>query len=327
MSQRRKPHDAFSGKVLSRKTKQNPSMLLINPFHSSRLNVMYFSSNSEETIGFIGVGTIASAVVTGLCQDGDRSLHIFLSPRSMEKGRRLEASFPQVRRAESNQQVVDSCSTVFLALRPNAAQDILTKIAFRADQTIISLIPTVPIHRLRKWIQPARLIFKMLPLPYTARRLGTVPYFPADPRIAGLISRFARPIPMPDEHQLHVIWAITGLISPYYRLMEETCRWCIDKGAAPEIAAEYTASMYHSLAAMTVGAGKDPFAEMAKEAATPGGLNEMAAAMMEDDGVYLSLRKALDAIWQRFQVGLEESPDAAKRDRSGVSESAEIKPQ
>jgi pyrroline-5-carboxylate reductase len=286
---------------------------------------MNFSSNPEETIGFIGVGTIASAVVTGLCQDGDPSLRILLSPRNQERGLRLEASFPQAQRAESNQQVVDSSSTVFLALRPNVAQDILEKIAFRADQTIISLIPTVPIHRLQKWIQPARRIFKILPLPYTARRLGTVPYFPADPIIAGLISRFATPIPMPDEHQLHVIWAITGLISPYYRLMEETCRWCVDKGAAPEIAAEYTASMYHSLAAVTLGADKDPFAEMAKEAATPGGLNEMAVAMMEDDGVYRSLRKALDAIWQRFQVGLDESPDPAGKNRSGVSASGQIR--
>ena len=286
---------------------------------------MNFSSISEETIGFIGVGTIAGAVVTGLCHDGDPSLHLLLSPRNRERGLRLEASFPQVRRAESNQRVVDSSSTVFLALRPNVAQDVLEKIAFRADQTIISLIPTVPIHRLQKWIQPARRIFKMLPLPYTARRLGTVPYFPADPMIAGLISRFARPIPMPDEHQLHVIWAITGLISPYYRLMEETCRWCVDKGAEPEIAAEYTASMYHSLAAMTVGAGEDPFAEMAKEAATPGGLNEMAVAMMEDDGVYQSLRKALDAIWQRFQTRLDESPDPAGRKDSAVSESGQIR--
>ena len=61
--------------------------------------------------GFVGVGTMSSAIVRGLCTLPFPPPSIVLSPRGAEKAAALAAEFgPQmVRVASSNQEVVDSC--------------------------------------------------------------------------------------------------------------------------------------------------------------------------------------------------------------------------
>jgi pyrroline-5-carboxylate reductase len=71
-------------------------------------------------LGFIGTGTITSAVVEGFCTSG-HPCSILVSPRNEQKARSLEARFSQVHRAASNQEVLNRCEVAVLALRPSAA--------------------------------------------------------------------------------------------------------------------------------------------------------------------------------------------------------------
>jgi pyrroline-5-carboxylate reductase len=210
-------------------------------------------------LGFIGTGSIASAVVEGFCTAG-RPCSILLSPRNEQRGRSLEARFPQVRRAASNQDVLDQSDLV----------------------------------------RPATEVYKVLPLPYAARRLGRVPFFPADAEIADLLGALGEPMPVRDERELHLLWAVTGLISPFYALLEVIQGWCAAGGADPETSKCYTASMYASLASLAEGKTGVGFDVLAREAATPGGLNQMALEMIREGSSFPDLRRALDAILERF---------------------------
>jgi pyrroline-5-carboxylate reductase len=250
-------------------------------------------------LGFIGTGNIASAVVEGFCTSG-MPCSILVSPRNEQKGRSLEARFPQVHRAVANQEVLNESEVAVLALRPSVAPDVLRTLHFREDHIILSLIPVIPRQALFDLVQPAARVFKVLPLPYVAKHLGLVPFFPADPQVAAFLRFLGEPLPLNNERELHLLWAVTGLISPFYALLEGIQSWCMAGGAEAETAKRYTASMYASLASLAESQTGIGFDRLAQEAATPGGLNEMALKMIKQGTTFPDLRRALDAILERF---------------------------
>jgi len=256
------------------------------------------ATNDPLGIGVIGVGSIASALVEGLCSGA--ACRILLSPRNEAKGRSLEARFPQARRAGSNQEVLDQCGTVFLTLRPGVAAEELRTLRFREDHCVLSCIPLIPLDDLAALAAPARRVAKVLPLPYVARRQGLVPFFPAGEEVAARLRPLGEPMPARDERSLHLLWAATGLIAPFYAMMETVRAWCAAGGADPEAARRYTASMFGCLANLAEPQGSPGFAELAREAATPGGLNEMALRMLREGSTFPELGAALDAVLARF---------------------------
>ena len=82
-----------------------------------------------ESIGVVGVGTISSAAVRGLCRSSNAQF--VLSPRNAAKAQALEQDFETVRIATNNQAVVDACDCVLLAVLPGQAQQVCEPLQFR----------------------------------------------------------------------------------------------------------------------------------------------------------------------------------------------------
>ena len=75
--------------------------------------------------GVLGVGSIATAIVTGLCDGVVEPPEVVLSPRNAERAAELAARLPSVRVATDNQQVVDDSDVVVVCLLPIHAADVL----------------------------------------------------------------------------------------------------------------------------------------------------------------------------------------------------------
>ena len=69
--------------------------------------------------GVLGVGSIATAIVIGLCDGVVAPPEIVLSPRNAERAAELAAQLPSVRVAAGNQQVVDGSDVVVVCLLPS----------------------------------------------------------------------------------------------------------------------------------------------------------------------------------------------------------------
>lgn len=257
------------------------------------------------SIGFVGTGNITSAVVEGLATAETPPQSIHLSPRNARKASKLARGFDMVSVAENNQQVVDRSDIVFIALRPPQVPDVLKKLTFRKDQVVVSLIPTIPLEKMEVLVSPVTRIIRAVPLPPFAKHSGSVIHFPDDPLAGVIFGSVNQTIPVPDEHQLQVLWAATAMISPFYAFLDETASWSKDNGVTPDIADSYIAAMYHALADMGRKYVSLGFKKLALEAATPGGLNEQTLKMMTDAGAYDSVRNALDAAFARFSRNLE----------------------
>src|SRR5438093_12583988 len=106
-------------------------------------------------IGFVGTGEITSAMVTGL-STSDVKLHsIRLSPRNLVTATELAKLFPSVSIASSNQDVLDHCDTVVVAVRPPVARSALAELRFRPDHCVISVVSALSLLNLSELVAPA----------------------------------------------------------------------------------------------------------------------------------------------------------------------------
>ena len=252
-----------------------------------------------DVIGFIGVGNIATAVVEGLATAPGPVPSIVLSPRNRIKAMSLAELFPSVTVAGSNQAVLDASDTVFLCVRPQVATEVLQTLRFRTRHLVISLVP-LPMAALNPLVSPARLSVRVLVLPTCVQRVQAVPYWPRSTEVQPLLERLGPPLPLSDEHDLAVLWASTAMIASFLALLDTVADWSAGHGVSSETAADYVATMAHTLTHQVLGGGSDRYARLAAEAATPGGLNEQVINTLRQEGVCESVREALDAILTRI---------------------------
>ncbi len=114
---------------------------LSNSAQSAALNSM---SNLEtpSTIGFIGCGTIACAIATGLLTQNEIPVSkIYVSRRSESKSSLLAEKFgDRVSVCDDNQDIVNSCDVVFLCVLPAQEEEVLTGLDIGKENTLVSLV-------------------------------------------------------------------------------------------------------------------------------------------------------------------------------------------
>ena len=250
-------------------------------------------------IGIIGTGKINTAVTEGLLRAGIGNLEVVVSPRSRDRAERLASRHASVRVGTDNQDVLECSDVVFAALLPGAAEKILSGLRFRRRHTIFCLVPTLTLSDLKQILAPAGRIFRAVPLLSVSYNLGPLVYYPENSEAEDLLGRLGHALAAPDERQLHLLWALTGLISPYYALLARLSGSLIERGVDPDLAAGYTARLFQALSALPLGSGQD-LDVLSEEAATPGGMNAMALRMIGDSGAFESFRTALDAVIMRY---------------------------
>ena len=104
-------------------------------------------------LGFVGTGKIASSVIAGVCNSKIAYNKIIISPRNKNIAKKLKKKFKKVIIAKDNQQIVDNCDWIFLAITPTVGKKIIKDLKFKPTQTIISLISTMTLFQLRKAIK------------------------------------------------------------------------------------------------------------------------------------------------------------------------------
>ncbi len=252
-------------------------------------------------LGFIGTGTITTAMVTGLCTAAETPEHILVSPRNAERAAALAEAFQQVAVAKDNQEVIGGSDWVFLAVLPKMAQEVLSPLRFGSDQRIVSLIATLSAAELADLAAPASAIVRVVPLPPVARHLGPIAICPPDPEVAELLDRIGSAVEVEDECQLYALWSVTALMAPYFAQLAKTTDWLAAQGVEAAAASRYVGAMFHGLSVFGAEAGAEGYARLIRESQTPGGLNEQALEDLAAAGWYDELGTVLDSILARLE--------------------------
>jgi len=251
-------------------------------------------------LGFIGVGTIAAALITGMCADGERRGTFLLSPRSADIAKRLAERFSCVEVARDNQAVIDGSDIVFLAVRPQVATDVLGPLHFRLDHRIVSLITAFDVARLRTLVAPASTIARAAPLPSIARRLGPLALYSPVPEIARLLAGLGQLVQLHNESELDAFWAVTGLMGSYFGWLDEIAGWLAHQSLQETQVRTYVAALFEALAVTGAERSREGFDRLVVEHSTPGGLNEQAHRELMAAGWTRLVSQTLDLIHARI---------------------------
>jgi pyrroline-5-carboxylate reductase len=251
-------------------------------------------------VGFVGAGTIAEALINGMCAAGEHRANFLLSPRNTDIANRLARRFPFIKVAADNQAVIDGSDIIFLAVRPQVAADVLGALKFRPDQRIVSLIATFDVARLRTLVAPADAIMRATPLPPVARRLGALTLYPPVAEIAGLLEGLGQLIQLDNEADFDAFWAATSLMGSYFGLLDEVAGWLSRRNLHDTQVRPFVAAMFDGLAATAGERAMDGFDRLAVEHSTPGGLNEQAYRELKAAGWTDLISQTLDLIHARI---------------------------
>ena len=251
-------------------------------------------------IGFIGVGKIASAIIKGICNSDLKVQQITLSPRNEIRSKQLSSKYNNVYVAENNQAVIDQSEMIFVALRPGDFDNILSQLSFKENQTIISLNPFSELENVKRLVSPATSVTRAIPLPPVVNHQCPIPIYPDNNIAKILLNHIGQVSVVNNETDLHTLWTVTGMISPFYDLMDQLSEWAIDKGVNERIAKTYVADFLNSLSAAAIADKEKNYKEMAQHAATPGGMNEHAGKLAKERDSFSALIEAANDILKRF---------------------------
>jgi pyrroline-5-carboxylate reductase len=247
--------------------------------------------------GVLGVGEIAQAMVTGLCDGVDDPPRILLSPRNADRAAALASRFPSVVVASDNQSLIDGCSMLVLSLRPRDARVALGELRFRPDHTIVSVMAGVSLDELAALVAPAQELTRAIPLPPVARRTGVTPIHPDAPAVHALFDRLGGASPVADVAAFEAMSAATATIAAHLRYLATISSWLSEHGVATDQASRYVSSIFAGLGD-TLRDGTADLERLARTHATPGGINERLAAMLEEAGVFELVGRSLQAVYE-----------------------------
>jgi len=251
-------------------------------------------------LGFIGTGTIASCVITGIFKSKISFKKIYISKRNNKNSQKIKKKYKKVLIAENNQEIVDRCNWVFLSVTPTVGNKIIKELKFKSSQTIISFISTISLSQLKKAIKVKAKIVRAIPLPPISLKKGPVPICPKNSKVRKFFNQIGTTVEIKNEKSSINFWSTSGMMAPFYQILSTMTDWLVKKGIKRKNAQKYITSLFLALSEDAVINSKKDLKYLVKESQTPKGLNEQGVKELTKAGFYKSLEKTLNSIHKRL---------------------------
>lgn len=250
------------------------------------------------TVGFIGVGAIATAMVEGLVSGDGGPSRVILSPRGARNAAQLSERFTGVEVAASNQEVAAGADVLVLSVLPGQLHDAVAGLPLHDGQVVVSVLAGVSFAELQEALGTGLPIVRAIPLPPVARRGAVTVMTPAPGVVTRLFDLLGGCLEVADQTQLSVFSAMTGAFTGLLEYVATLSRWAGSHGVPATDAQRFIRDAVAGLAP----ALRDPETSMdqligAHE--TPGGLNEQLRHEFFDHRTTGALESALDHLLRR----------------------------
>jgi pyrroline-5-carboxylate reductase len=251
-------------------------------------------------LGFIGTGKIAASVITGICNSKISFNKILVSPRNRKVAKKLKSQFKKVSIAKNNQEIVNLCNWVFLAITPAVGERIIRNLKFKSNQTVISFISTINLSQLKKAIKVKAKIIRAIPLPPISLKKGPVPICPPNKQVKNFFDKLGTTVEIKNEKLSKFFWATSGMMAPFYELLSSMSNWLVKRGVKRDNAQKYITSLFVALSEDAVINSNKDLKYLVKESQTPKGLNEQGVKELRKSGFYKLSEKTLNSILKRL---------------------------
>ena len=251
-------------------------------------------------LGFIGTGTIAFSVITGIFKSKILFNKIYISKRNNKNSQKLKKKYKKVSVAKDNQEIIDNCDWIFLAVTPTVGNKIIKELKFKSSQTVISFISTITLSQLKKAIKVKAKILRAIPLPPISLKKGPVPICPPNKKVKAFFDKLGTTVEIKNEKSSINFWSTSGMMAPFYQLLSTMTDWLVKKGVKRNNAQKYITSLFLALSQDAVVNSKKDLRYLVKDSQTPKGLNEQGIKELTKAGFYKSLEKTVNSIYKRL---------------------------
>ena len=252
-------------------------------------------------LGFIGTGKIASSVITGICTSKISFQKILISRRNKNIAQKLKKRFRKVYIAKTNQEIVDKCNWIFLAVTPKVGKKILPKLKFRSNQKVVSFIATINLAQLKKILGKKIKIVRAIPLPPISLKKGPVPISPPDKQVKVFFDKIGTTVEIKNEKLSKNFWATSAMMAPFYEILKVLSDWLVNRGIKRNKAQRYITSLFVALSVDSVNNSVKHLKHLVADSQTPGGLNEQAVRELRRAKFYKNLEKSLNNVLKRLK--------------------------
>ena len=249
-------------------------------------------------LGFIGTGKITSSIIHGIFTSILKSNKIFISYRNKTVSKSLKNKFRSITILKDNQEIIDKCNIVVLAITPTTGAKILKSLNFN-NKKIISLISTININNLKK-LTGSKNIIRVIPLPPIEIKQGPIVIFPPNKFVKQFFSHLGSVIEIKNEKTLNNFWSTSALMAPYYELLNASANWLAQKGINKDKAVNYITELFYGLSKDALNKKKKGLKQLVAESQTPKGINEQALRELKGSKFYNKLNNTLNSIHKRM---------------------------
>lgn len=262
----------------------------------------------QHTIGFIGGGNMAHALIGGLVADGFPSRNIYVTDLEPDKLATLEQQF-QVHTSDNNNDTVAHCDVVVLAVKPQVLASVARGIALavRARQTlVISIAAGVRVADLQRWLGEDAAIVRCMPnTPAQVKTAATALY--ANNRASktqretaeSVLRAVGLAVWVANENLLDAVTALSGSGPAYFFLFMEAMESAgRELGLDADTARLLTQQTALGAAKIAIESSVPPEG-LRQRVTSPGGTTEQAIQAFEQGGLQELVRDAMLAAQRR----------------------------
>jgi pyrroline-5-carboxylate reductase len=244
------------------------------------------------TIGFIGSGNMAEALIKGIITAGlYKPANIFISDIRPERLKQLTKKY-KVKPAKDNSELAGKADIIVLSVKPQSMTEALKSIknAIRGRKLVISIAAGVKTSRIADILGDVAIIRAM---PNTPALIGegasalfaNTKAKPMLEEAKSIFSAVGKTVVIEDEDLIDAVTAVSGSGPAYYfLLMEEMIKAAVELGLPKTVAKDLVLQTAKGAGLLAVEAdktGESP-AELRRKVTSPGGTTEAALKVLAE---------------------------------------------
>ena len=263
----------------------------------------------KHTIGFIGGGNMARSLIGGLVRAGYPAGALSVADPNDAIQAALTSDFG-IHTTNDNQQIVDNCDVVVLAVKPQVLKTVATAIrpGQRQHQLFLTIAAGIRTASLANWLDTNTPIVRAMPNTPALVQSGATGLFAnshvssGQRDLAESIMRAAGLVQwVEDEALMDAVTALSGSGPAYlFLVMEAMEKAGQAMGLSAETARLLTVQTAFGAAKLALEIEEDP-AVLRENVTSPGGTTEQAIQVLREEGLEALFDKALRAARDRAQ--------------------------
>lgn len=259
------------------------------------------------TIGFLGAGNMAGAIINGMLASGYAAERIQICDRNEPK--RADFERKGVTATADPEALIAGCDVIVLAVKPQVLKSVIEPLApaFQSKRPLIASVAAgVTAESIDRWLGGGFAVVRTMPNTPSLVMTGATGLFANDrvseaerATVQGIFDGVGETLWVDSEDDLHSVTATSGSAPAYFfRFMEAMQRAAEDQGLDADSARRLIVQTALGAARMVQETGESP-AELRRKVCSPNGTTERAILSFEADDLDAVVARAMRACRER----------------------------